>query len=128
MKKWLRGIIVCLLGVTVLGGCQQPLPKITKKQQNNIVTRIARSYKIHSIEFLEFNRNPNTGTYFLNIRLNNKDSLQTTIPFRDLQRLENNTDEIGLNPINAFKELKRPTILPANEVRIDAIDIIYIGN
>ena len=51
MKKWIRGIIVCLLGVIVLGGCQQPLPKITKEQQNNIVTRIARSYEIHSVEF-----------------------------------------------------------------------------
>ena len=63
MKKWLHGIIVCLLGVTVLGGCQQPLPKITKEQQDNIATRILRSYDVQEIEFTQFALNTTTAHY-----------------------------------------------------------------
>ena len=73
MKKWIRGIIVCLLGVIVLGGCQQPLPKITKEQQNNIAMQILRYYDIQEIEFTQFARNTTTGHYYLSLKINNND-------------------------------------------------------
>ena len=128
MKKWLHGIIVCLLGVTVLGGCQQPLPKITKEQQNNIVTRIARSYEIHSVEFTNFTRDNKTGFYYLFFTINDDDRKATGLSISDLTILDKEYGTIGLDPIALYQEDKRSQNLDDTEpVDLSHIKIKYLG-
>ena len=126
MKKWLHGIIVCLLGVTVLGGCQQLLPKITKEQQNNIVTRIARRYEIHSVEFISFTQDNSTGSYYLLFKINNEDE-RTGISLSSPKELDEKHGTIALGPISQFVEYERNSPLQDTEpVDLSTIKIKYL--
>ncbi|HEL2576830.1 TPA: hypothetical protein TZ704_002023 [Streptococcus suis] len=97
---------------------------LTKEQQDNVVKRIARGYNIQSIEFTAFSKDKKTGTYLLNIKINNSDSLETTIPFRNLERLSNDSDAIGLNPIDDFQTIQNSQLLET--VDISRIKVIYL--
>ena len=126
MKRWLRGIIVCLLGVIVLGGCQT-MPKITKEQQNNIVTRIARRYEIHSVEFISFTQDNNTGSYYLLFKINNEDE-RTGISLSSPKELDEKHGTIALGPISQFVEYERNSPLQDTEpVDLSTIKIKYLG-
>ena len=126
MKRQLRGIIVCLLGVIVLGGCQT-MPKITKEQQNNIVTRIARRYEIHSVEFISFTQDNNTGSYYLLFKINNEDE-RTGISLSSPKELDEKHGTIALGPISQFVEYERNSPLQDTEpVDLSTIKIKYLG-
>ena len=125
MKRWLRGIIVCLLGVIVLGGCQT-MPKITKEQQNNIVTRIARRYEIHSVEFISFTQDNSTGSYYLLFKINNEDE-RTGISLSSPKELDEKHGTIALGPISQFVEYERNSPLQDTEpVDLSTIKIKYL--
>lgn len=125
MKRWLRGIIVCLLGVIVLGGCQT-MPKITKEQQNNIVTRIARRYEIHSVEFISFTQDNSTGSYYLLFKINNEDE-RTGISLSSPKELDEKHGTIALGPISQFVEYERNSPLQDTEpVDLSIIKIKYL--
>ena len=128
MKKWIRGIIVCLLGVTVLGGCQT-MPKITKEQQDNIAQRIIRGYNVDSIEFINFSQNESTGTYLLSIKINKDESKKATMLLNDMNVLDKNKGVIALNPIEMFENLKRQEPLNDDEtIKLLDVTIKYIGD
>jgi len=59
MKKVIAIIILFFVGAMAIT-CARPT--ITKEQQNNVVTRIARRYEISEVEFLRFSKNWSTGS------------------------------------------------------------------
>ncbi|MGV3088538.1 hypothetical protein ACEE12_05630 [Streptococcus suis] len=118
--------ILATIAILILGGCGMTSQKetLTKEQQDNVIKRIARGYNIQSIEFTAFSKDKKTGTYLLNIKINNSDSLETTIPFRNLERLSNDSDAIGLNPIDDFQSIQKSQLL--ENVDISRIKVIYL--
>ena len=127
MKKWLHGIIVCLLGVIVLGGCQT-MPKITKEQQNNVATRILRSYDVQEIEFIRFTQDAKTGSYLLSVKINNDDDKKITLSSPNYDELNKNTGWIGLDPISKFKDFEKDLKLSEDEeVDLSTVKIKYLG-
>ena len=77
MKK-VQKLGIVLLGLCFLAGCFFK-PQITKEQQNNVVTWIARGYEVKEVEFISFTKNESTGTYILKVKINNDDSLVSTL-------------------------------------------------
>ena len=71
MKKVIAVIILFFVGAMAVT-CARPT--ITKEQQDNVVTRIARRYDISEVEFLLFTKNWSTGSYILKLKLNDDDS------------------------------------------------------
>ena len=117
--------LVIILIVFLIGGCRMKEKEIlTKRQQDNVVKRITRDYDIQSIEFTELNKNQDTETYLLNIRINSNKKMETTIPLRTLDRLDNTSDSIGLNPVDNFKDIQRHQ--PLNDIDISEVKIIYL--
>ncbi|MEY8700791.1 hypothetical protein [Streptococcus ferus] len=124
----LLGITICILGI--VGGCRMFGDKqetLTKEQQNNVVKRIVRNYNIQSIEFTKFSKDKKTGTYHLLFIINGEKKYQTGISIRDLKRLSNSTDEVGLSPVDIFKTLERGAPLSVTDVDISDIQITYLG-
>ena len=101
---------------------------LTKTQQDNVVKRIIKGYDVDSVKFIEFTKDKKTGTYLLNIELRkNGLNKETTIPFRDLQRLDNDTDSLGLNPDSDFKVFQRSQPLAIQDISMNDITINYLG-
>ena len=72
MKK-VHKLGIVLLGLCLLSGCFFK-PQITKEQQNNVATRIVRNYDVQEIEFISFTKNESTGSYILNVKINNDEN------------------------------------------------------
>lgn len=125
MKKILTILAVIIIGI---GMCQMfNKETLTKEQQDNIAISILRGYDIHSIEFTSFKRDSKTGTYLINIKINNNESKKTTIALNDIHLLERKDRTIGLNPIDRFKEFEREQNIPDSiNVVLDHITIIYL--
>ena len=123
MKK-LLAIIAVIAGVFVLVTCLKP--KITKKQQDNIATRIYRNYDIQEIEFLSFTKNESTGTYNLRIKLNGDARKETILSIYDLSVLEKTEREMSLSPHEYFDDIKRQNIIN-DKIEELKIKITYIG-
>ena len=68
MKK-VQKLGIVLLGLCLLAGCFFK-PQITKEQQNNMATRIARGYEVKEVEFISFTKNESTGSYTLKMKIN----------------------------------------------------------
>ncbi|MBM7642748.1 hypothetical protein [Streptococcus loxodontisalivarius] len=100
---------------------------LTKEQQDNVVKRIARNYDIQSIEFIKFSQDTKTGTYNLLFIINNNEKYKTGISIRNIERLNNSTDEIGLSPIETFKSLERENVLLTENIDTSDIQITYLG-
>ena len=66
MKKVIAIIVLFFVGAMVVN-CSRPT--ITKEQQDNVVTRIARWYEVSEVEFLRFTKNWSTGSYILKLKL-----------------------------------------------------------
>ena len=104
------------------------MPKITKEQQNNIVTRILRSYDVQEIEFIRFSQDTKTGFYLLSVKINNNDEKRTTLSLSDLKILDNHYGTMGLNPVDDFAEYAREKVLEDTEpVDLSTIKIKYLG-
>ncbi|KXU04721.1 hypothetical protein SORDD24_01115 [Streptococcus oralis] len=98
---------------------------LTKTQQDNVVKGIVKNYDIDSIEFLELKKDIKTGTYHLIFIINDK--IKTGLSVSRIDELNSNLNNIGLSPIENFKELKRGQPLDETEEILNFIKVKYIG-
>lgn len=123
MKKVLA-IIAVITGVFLLVTCSKPT--ITKEQQNNVVTRIARRYDISEVEFLLFTKNWSTGSYILKLKLNDDDSKKVTLIIEDKKQLDSQDLELLLDPVGKFDNIERSEKI-TGDISIANIKIKYLG-
>lgn len=126
MKK-VQKLGIMLLGLCFLAGCFFK-PQITKEQQNNVVTWIARGYEVKEVEFISFTKNNSTGSYILKVKINNDDSMETTILIRHVEDLDSQFGTIPLNPLGNFESVqKKESLAPNEKLSIEGIKIKYLG-
>ena len=122
MKK-LLAIIALITGVFLLVTCSKPT--ITKEQQNNVATQIARNYDVNEIEFLSFSKNESTGSYILKIKINGDENKLVVMRFDNLNKLDDDTVDIGLNPPDKYKNIERKERITGN-IDLSTIKIKYL--
>ena len=126
MKKLIR-IVVLILGLILVSGCFNK-PKLTKKQQNNVVMWIARGYEVKEVEFITFTKNESTGSYTLKMKINGDDSMRTGVLIERFEEFDNRNGILTLSPIENFESIKRAEDLDETaSVSIEGIKIKYIG-
>lgn len=126
MKKF-KKLGIMLLGLCFLVGCFFK-PQITKEQQNNVVTWIARGYEVKEVEFISFTKNNSTGSYILKVKINNDDSMVSNLSIFHYEYLNSQDGIIALSPREDFKSIKKKKSLAPNEkVSIEGIKIKYLG-
>ena len=123
MKK-LFIFIAIVIGIFAVVQCSTPT--ITKEQQNNVVTRIARRYEVNEVEFLLFTKNWSTGSYILKIKLNDDDSKKATMIIEDKKQLDSADLELMLNPVGKFDDIERTEKI-TGDISISNIKIKYLG-
>ena len=123
MKK-LFIFIAIVIGIFAVVQCSKPT--ITKEQQNNVVTRIARRYEVNEVEFLLFTKNWSTGSYILKIKLNDDDSKKATMIIEDKEQLDSADLELMLNPVGKFDDIERTEKI-TGDISIANIKIKYLG-
>lgn len=123
MKK-LFIFIAIVIGIFAVVQCAKPT--ITKEQQNNVVTRIARRYDISEVEFLRFTKNWSTGSYILQLKLDDDDSKEVTMIIEDKKELDSVDLELVLNPIGEYDDIKRTEKI-TGDISISNIKIKYLG-
>lgn len=126
MKK-VQKLGIMLLGLCFLAGCFFK-PQITKEQQNNVVTWIARGYEVKEVEFISFTKNESTGTYILKVKINNDDSMVSNLSIFRYEYLNSQYGIIALSPGDDFESIKKKKFMDPNEkVSIEGIKIKYLG-
>lgn len=123
MKKVIAIIILFFVGAMAVT-CSKPT--ITKEQQNNVVTRIARRYEVSEVEFLLFTKNWSTGSYILKLKLNNDDSKKVTLIIEDKKQLDSQDLELLLDPFGKFDDIERTEKI-TGDISISNIKIKYLG-
>ena len=123
MKKVIAIIILFFVGAMAVT-CSKPT--ITKEQQNNVVTRIARRYDISEVEFLRFSKNWSTGSYILKIKLNDDDSKKVTAIIEDKKELDSVDLDFMLSPVGDFDDIERTEKI-TGDISIANIKIKYLG-
>ncbi|WP_455043517.1 hypothetical protein [Granulicatella adiacens] len=116
--------IAIVIGIFAVVQCSRPT--ITKEQQNNVVTRIARRYDISEVEFLRFTKNWSTGSYILQLKLDDDDSKEVTMIIEDKKELDSVDLELVLNPIGEYDDIKRTEKI-TGDISISNIKIKYLG-
>ena len=116
---------IVLLGLCLLAGCFFK-PQITKEQQNNVATRIVRNYDVQEIEFISFTKNESTGSYILNVKINNDENKEISMLISDIKFLEQPDGDLLLGPIEEFQDIKRPEQI-TGKIDLSKIKIKYIG-
>ena len=124
MKK-VHKLGILLLGLCLLAGCFFK-PQITKEQQNNVATRIVRNYDVQEIEFISFTKNESTGSYILNVKINNDENKEISMLISDLKFLEKPDGDLLLGPIEEFQGIKRAEQI-TGKIDLSKIQIKYIG-
>ena len=124
MKK-VQKLGIVLLGLCLLAGCFFK-PQITKEQQNNVATRIVRNYDVQEIEFISFTKNESTGSYILNVKINNDENKEISMLISDLKFLEKADGDLLLGPIEEFQDIKRAEQI-TGKIDLSKIKIKYIG-
>ena len=124
MKK-IQKLGIVLLGLCFLAGCFFK-PQITKEQQNNVATRIVRNYDVQEIEFISFTKNESTGSYILNVKINNDENKEISMLISDLKFLEQPDGDLLLGPIEEFQDIKRAEQI-TGKMDLLKIKIKYIG-
>ena len=124
MKK-VHKLGIVLLGLCLLAGCLFK-PQITKEQQNNVATRIVRNYDVQEIEFISFTKNESTGSYILNVKINNDENKEISMLISDIKFLEQPDGDLLLGPIEEFQDIKRPEQI-TGKIDLSKIKIKYIG-
>ena len=122
MKK-LLAIIALITGVFLLVTCSKPT--ITKEQQDNVATQIARNYDVNEIEFLSFSKNESTGSYILKIKINGDENKLVVMRFDNLNKLDDDTVDIGLNPPDKYKNIERKERI-TGKIDLSTIKIKYL--
>ena len=126
MKKLIK-IALIIIGLIFVSGCFNK-PKLTKEQQNNVVMWIARGYEVKEVEFISFTKNNSTGSYILKVKINNDDSMVSTVLIRHVEDLDSQVGVLGLNPVGDFESIERAKDLDETaSVSIEGIKIKYIG-
>lgn len=123
MKKILK-LVAILFSAFLIIGCSKP--KITKEQQDNVAIRIYRNYDIQEIEFLSFTKNESTGSYILNVKINDDENKEISMLISNQNFLNEKEGELLLGPIEEFKEIKREKVLEG-DISLSKIKIRYIG-
>ena len=116
--------IAIVIGIFAVVQCSKPT--ITKEQQNNVVTRIARRYDISEVEFLRFTKNWSTGSYILQLKLDDDDSKEVTMIIEDKKELDSADLELVLNPIGEYDDIERTEKI-TGDISISNIKIKYLG-
>lgn len=124
MKK-VQKLGIVLLGLCLLVGCFFK-PQITKEQQNNVATRIVRNYDVQEIEFISFTKNESTGSYILNVKINNDENKEISMLISDIKFLEQPDGDLLLGPIEEFQDIKRAEQI-TGKIDLSKIKIKYIG-
>ena len=124
MKK-VQKLGIVLLGLCLLAGCFFK-PQITKEQQNNVATRIVRNYDVQEIEFISFTKNESTGSYILNVKINNDENKEISMLISDIKFLEQPDGDLLLGPIEEFQGIKRAEQI-TGKIDLSKIQIKYIG-
>mgnify|MGYP003092321094 FL=1 len=124
MKK-VQKLGIVLLGLCLLAGCFFK-PQITKEQQNNVATRIVRNYDVQEIEFISFTKNESTGSYILNVKINNDENKEISMLISDIKFLEQPDGDLLLGPIEEFQDIKRAEQI-TGKIDLSKIKIKYIG-
>ena len=124
MKK-VHKLGIVLLGFCLLAGCLFK-PQITKEQQNNVATRIVRNYDVQEIEFISFTKNESTGSYILNVKINNDENKEISMLISDIKFLEQPDGDLLLGPIEEFQDIKRAEQI-TGKIDLSKIKIKYIG-
>ena len=125
MMKKVYKLGIVLLGLCLLAGCFFK-PQISKEQQNNVATRIVRNYDVQEIEFISFTKNESTGSYILNVKINNDENKETSMLIRDLKFLEKPDGDLLIGPIEEFQDIKRAEQI-TGKIDLSKIKIKYIG-
>ena len=123
MKK-LFIFIAIVIGIFAVVQCAKPT--ITKEQQNNVVTRIARRYEVSEVEFLLFTKNWSTGSYILKLKINDDDSKKVTLIIEDKKELDSVDLELLLDPVGKFDDIERTEKI-TGDISISNIKIKYLG-
>ena len=116
---------IVLLGLCLLAGCFFK-PQVTKEQQNNVATRIVRNYDVQEIEFISFTKNESTGSYILNVKINNDENKETSMLISDIKFLEQPDGDLLLGPIEEFQDIKRAEQI-TGKIDLSKIKIKCIG-
>ena len=125
MKKVLK-LAAILFSAFLIIGCSKP--KITKEQQDNVVMWIARGYEVKEVEFISFTKNDSTGTYILKVKINNDDSMVSTLSIFHYESLNSQDGLIALSPREDFESIIKKKRLNHNDtVSISNIKIKYLG-
>ena len=126
MKKLIK-IVVLILGLIFVSGCFNK-PKLTKEQQNNVVTWIARGYEVKEVEFISITKNDSTGSYTVKMKINGDDSMKTGVLIERFEEFDNRNGILNLSPIDNFESIKRAEDLDETaSVSIEGIKIKYLG-
>ena len=123
MKKVIAIIILFFVGAMAVT-CARPT--ITKEQQNNVVTRIARRYEVSEVEFLLFTKDWSTGSYNLKLKINDDDSKKVTLIIEDKKELDSVDLELLLDPVGKFDDIERTEKI-TGDISISNIKIKYLG-
>lgn len=123
MKKVIAIIILFFVGAMAVT-CSRPT--ITKEQQNNVVTRIARRYEVSEVEFLLFTKDWSTGSYNLKLKINDDDSKKVTLIIEDKKELDSVDLELLLDPVGKFDDIERTEKI-MGDISISNIKIKYLG-
>ncbi len=125
MKKVLK-LAAILFSALLIVACSKP--KITKEQQDNVVTWIVRSYKVEEVEFISFTKNESTGSYTLKMKINGNDSMITGVLIESVEELDDRNGIIGLSPIDKFESIQKEKGLEEDaDVSLSGIKIKYLG-
>ena len=116
--------IAIVIGIFAVVQCSKPT--ITKEQQDNVAIRIYRNYDIKEIEFLSFIKNESTGSYILNVKINDDENKEISMLISNYNFLNEKDGELLLGPIEEFKEIKREKVLEG-DILLSKIKIRYIG-
>ena len=86
MKKVIAIIVLFFVGAMAVK-CSKP--RLTKEQQNNITTQIARNYDVKEIEFLYFGHDWVVGFYSVKIKINGDENKIHVMRYHDPKEFDN---------------------------------------
>ena len=91
-----------------------------------MATRIVRNYDVQEIEFISFTKNESTGSYILNVKINNDENKEISMLISDIKFLEQPDGDLLLGPIEEFQGIKRAEQI-TGKIDLSKIQIKYIG-
>jgi len=122
MKKVIAIIILFFVGAMAVK-CSKP--RLTKEQQNNITTQIARNYDVNEIEFLYFGHDWLVGFYSVKIKINGDENKIAVMQYHYPKEFDDDTLNIVLNPIDPYTDIKRKERI-TGKIDLSTIKIKYL--